>query len=301
MIAPSVSAVITAYNSDATIAEAVRSFLDQTFRDLEIIVVDDGSTDATRSTVERFGPAVRYVHQPNGGSAQARNHGLQLARGKYVAFLDGDDVSLPRRLELQVAALEEHPKVGLIYGNIFLMDASGGNLRLRRGTGRYLSGSLTRALAVKNMVVFSTITARRDLLRGIGGFDETIRSSEDWDMLVRLSRQCEFLYIDEPLVNYRILPHSKTANIEEKERAYKRVQAKIFAENDLGSDTSRLRRLSDATLMFGLAGISLRYNHYVKALRYALRGLMTAPLAPFHLRHEIWSRVSTPLIRGHQR
>jgi hypothetical protein len=114
-------------------------------------------------------------------------------------------------------------------------------------------------------------------------------------MLVRLSQRCEFLYIDQPLVKYRITPGSKTSNIEDKERAYKCVQAKIFAENDFGADSRRLRRLSNAALEFGLLSIALRYGRYRSALRYLARGLKSGPEILLEYRHEILSRLVTPL------
>lgn len=295
MSQPLVSSVITAYNNERTIGEAIESLLLQSFHDFEIIVVNDGSGDRTEAIIKSYVPSVRYLCQANGGSAAARNAGVRTAHGKYIAFLDGDDVALPHRLEVQVAALESTPEVGLTYGNIYLMNACGGQLRLRRGEGRYRSGLVTRDLAVKNFVPFSTIMLRRDLLVEIGFFDESIRSSEDWDMLVRLSQRCEFLYSDQPLVKYRIVPGSKTSNIEEKERAYKFVQAKIFAENDFGADSRHLHRLSNATLEFGLLSIALRYGKYRSALRYLARGLKSDPYVLLQYRHEILSRLVTPL------
>lgn len=292
---PLVSAIITAYNNAGTIGAAIESFLRQDFTDREIIVVDDGSRDTTRREVESYGDGVRLICQQNGGSARARNTGAKNAAGKYLAFLDGDDVATPERLRHQVAALEGRPQVGLVYGNIFLMDAAGRNARLRRGTGRYKSGKITNELAVKNFVPFSTIMVRRELLIETGFFDELIRSSEDWDLLVRLSRRCEFFYLDLPLAYYRVMPNSKTSDPDEKERAYKRVQTKIFAENDFGPETRRLRRLSDASLQFGLLSISLRYGKYCKAMRYLFRGLTISPTMLFYLWREIGSRILTPL------
>ena len=302
MQTPTVSAIITVYNNERTVADAIESFLIQTFPSFEIIVVDDGSTDGTRQVIEQhYARKVKYVYQPNRGSAAARNAGVYHAKGKYLAFLDGDDMAMPERFYLQVKALDDCPAAGLAYGNIFLMDAAGAQLRLRQGLGRYKSGWVLRDLVLKNFVPFSTAMVRRDCLYDIGLFDESLRSSEDWEMLVRLSRSYQFLYINEPLIKYRIQPNSKTANLEEKERAYKCVQAKIFAENDFGVDSKRMRRLSNASIQFGLLGISLRYGRYSKALRYCIRGLRAAPAIPFYLRREILSRVIYALGRGSAR
>lgn len=296
--APQVSAVITAYNNADTIGPAIDSLLRQEFSRFEVIVVDDGSTDGTRKRVAGYGEAVRLIWQENGGSARARNTGICSARGEYVAFLDGDDVALPDRLRQQAAVLETRPEVGLVYGNICLMDSQGRNVRLRRGTGRYKSGRVTRELAVKNFVPFSTIMVRRQLLLEAGLFDESIRSSEDWDLLVRLSRHCEFLFLNRPLVHYRIVPSSKTANVAEKELAYKHVQRKIFAENHFGADTWRLRRLSDASLEFSLLSICLRYGKYAAGVKHLLRGLAISPGILFHLRREISSRLFSFILRA---
>ncbi|MGH9775347.1 MAG: glycosyltransferase [Candidatus Acidiferrales bacterium] len=290
--APVVSAIITACNNGATVGAAIESFLEQDFLDREIVVVDDGSRDATRRIIESYGSGVRRVFQENRGSAAARNAGARIARGKYLAFLDGDDVAVAGRLRSEAEALELRPEVGLVYGNIFLMGARGENSRLRGGAGRYKSGHVSRELAIKNFVPFSTVMLRSNLLRAIGFFDETIRSSEDWDMLVRLSLRCEFLYLDRPLAYYRILPTSKTANLDEKERAYKHVQAKIFAENNFGPETKRIRVLSDASLQFSLLGISLRYHKYSRAFRYFLRGFAASPAISLYYRQEIGSRLS---------
>lgn len=292
MDAPKVSVVVTTFNNKRYIAETVSSVLAQTFRDLEVIVVDDGSSDGTAELIHgEFGDQVRYIYQENGGSAVARNAGIRIAHGEFVAFLDGDDVSLPERLELQVEALDEHPEVGLVYSNIAVIDSQGGGGQARGGTSRYLSGPVFEQIIIKNFIPFSTIMVRRDDLCAVGMFDETLRSSEDWEMLIRLSRRTQFLYIDRPLVKYRVHQNSKGAHIPDKQRAYQNIQRKIFSEYDLGPSTSRLRRRSDATLKLSLAALSLRYGHPVKAVCYALSGALTSPMAVLSLRHEIASRL----------
>ena len=112
---PHVTVIIPAYNAGRTISIAIESVFAQTFRDHEVVVVDDGSTDDTGERVAEYGSAVRYVRQPNGGPGSARNEALRHARGRLVAFLDADDVWLPRKLERQVAYFAQYPDTGLLH------------------------------------------------------------------------------------------------------------------------------------------------------------------------------------------
>lgn len=290
MSEPKVSVVVTTYNNRRYVAESVASVLGGP--GVEVIVVDDGSTDETGGLVRReFGDRVRYLYRENGGSAAARNTGIRAARGGYVAFLDGDDVSAPDRLALQAEVLDARPEVGLVYGNIAVIDSEGKGGRVRGGRSRYLSGQVFESIIIKNFVPFSTIMARKDDLCSIGMFDETLRSSEDWEMLIRLSRRTRFHYVDRPLVKYRVHRNSKGADIAGKQRAYQNIQRKIFSEYDLGPSAARLRRRSDATLKLSLASLSLRHGHPVKAAGYALAGALTSPSAVLSMRYEIASRL----------
>src|SRR6267154_1483950 len=110
-----VSVVIPVYNGERYLADAIQSVLDQTYQKFEVIVVDDGSTDGSARVAKRFGGAIRYVHQSNGGVSKARNTGITLAQGTYLAFLDQDDLWLPDKLAVQVAYLDSHPEVGVVY------------------------------------------------------------------------------------------------------------------------------------------------------------------------------------------
>ena len=112
---PGVSVVIPVYNGEQYLADAIQSVRDQTYQNVEVIVVDDGSTDESADVAKKFGEAIRYVHQSNGGVGKARNTGIAAARGAYLAFLDQDDLWLPDKLAVQVAYLDSHPEVGAVY------------------------------------------------------------------------------------------------------------------------------------------------------------------------------------------
>src|SRR5438132_1599837 len=122
-----VSVVIPVYNGERYLADAIQSVRDQTYQNFEVIVVDDGSTDGSADVAQRFGEAIRYVHQANGGVCKARNAGIAAARGAYIAFLDQDDLWLPDKLAAQVTYLDSHPEVGAVYCQCQVM----GNTELR--------------------------------------------------------------------------------------------------------------------------------------------------------------------------
>src|SRR2546421_634745 len=127
-----VSAVIPVYNGERYVGEAIRSVLDQTQPSLECLVVDDGSTDATPDVVSGFGAAVTHVRTQRGGVSKARNHGIRIARGELVAFLDHDDVWLPAKLERQVEALRAQPGAMMALGAMEVFDARGATLAVQR-------------------------------------------------------------------------------------------------------------------------------------------------------------------------
>jgi glycosyltransferase involved in cell wall biosynthesis len=132
---PRVSVVIPAYNRAHFLPEVVESALAQTYRDFEVIVIDDGSTDNTPEVASRFPPAVRYYRQENQGLSAVRNKGIELARGEYIIFLDSDDVLLKDALEKSVLFLDQHPEAGFCHGQFCTIDVNGRPMRLRRPRG----------------------------------------------------------------------------------------------------------------------------------------------------------------------
>jgi glycosyltransferase involved in cell wall biosynthesis len=202
-----VSVVVTCYNYARYLPEAVGSVLDQTYGDLEVVLVDDGSTDETPQVVTQWRdePRLRYVRQDNAGQASAKNLGIRLAREPLVAFLDADDRWDPTKLARQVP-LFARPEVGVVYSRGLLLDAAGATRLPARASWERTprAGRVTEYLLYDNMVPFSSAVVRRSLLQEVGGFDEQLAMAIDWDLWLRLSRHCEFAWVDEPLLHYRI-------------------------------------------------------------------------------------------------
>lgn len=217
---PLVSVVIPIYNYSRFITQAIESVLDQTFRDLEVIVVDDGSTDETAQMVGRFGDRVRYVYQANRGPNAARNTGIREARGSCVAFLDADDYWLPRKLELQVPLIEGSPKVGLVYSGMYLFDSDTGAIIGQHPLGHCRRGPVLRQLFMEQFVPSPTALTRREVFHEVGYFDENVVGPDDWDMWLRIAAIYEFDYVAQPLAMYRVhtsWASSKTFEVYERE------------------------------------------------------------------------------------
>jgi glycosyltransferase involved in cell wall biosynthesis len=176
---PLISAIVPVWNCERYVAEAIDSVLAQSYRPLELVVVDDGSTDGSAEVIGRYAPAVRYHHHAHAGLGAARNAGLGLATGAYVAFLDADDVWLPGKLELQMARMEISPAPDLVFGHVVQFHSPELDERSRsriRGDGQVLGG-----------VFAGTMLARRDVFGRCGLFGTQWRVGEfvDWALRAR--------------------------------------------------------------------------------------------------------------------
>lgn len=199
---PAVSIIIPAYNQSRYLGSAIRSALAQTHRDLEVIIVDDGSTDDTRAVVASFTDArVHYVYQPNRGLSAARNTGLGHASGEFLSFLDSDDEFLPEKLELLMAAFARDPGLGLVAGQAVLIDQDG--VPLSEVFDRPLPSD-GADLLLGNPLHVGSVLLRRSWQATVGRFDETLRSYEDWDMWLRLALAgCRMGCVARPVSLYR--------------------------------------------------------------------------------------------------
>lgn len=203
--APLVSVVIAAYNTGKYVGEAIQSALDQTMPDLDVHVVNDGSTDDTDAQVAPFlrDPRVVYHKQQNGGQAVAKNRGILSSRGKYVAFCDADDRLTPDKLASQLPMLESAPEVGLAYTLCAKIDSEGKLLSVD-SPDHCRRGRVTSQLMRANFVPGASTMIRRTCLERTGVFDERLRMGIDWDLWLRLSLICDFDFIAEPKYLYRM-------------------------------------------------------------------------------------------------
>ena len=205
-----VSLIIATFNHARFLGAAIDSALAQTLGAVDVIVVDDGSTDDTPAVLARYAGRVRVLRQPNRGLAAARNAGLAAARGTYVAFLDADDVMAPTKLAAQLEMLERSPTIGWTYCDVLIETvATRTTVTASERFGyaaRALDGWLFPELIHGNFIPAIAPMIRRTALDAAGGFDERLTALEDWDMWLRLSLIAEARYTPAVLVTYRIRP-----------------------------------------------------------------------------------------------
>ena len=199
-----VSVIIPSYNMAHFLPQAVQSALNQSYANLEVLIVDDGSTDDTPKVVRQWESDSRvHVHrQANGGLSHARNQGIALTRGPFIALLDADDIWATDKLAEQMRLFAGRPEVGLVYSNFVLMDREGNPLP--RGPIHMQRGWVSGALLIENFVPASSAVARRECFERYGGFDTKLRTGEDYDMWLRLSPHYQFDFVAEPAISYRI-------------------------------------------------------------------------------------------------
>lgn len=253
---PSVSVIIPTYNRARLIGEAIASVLAQTYADFELIVVDDGSTDDTEMVVREFTDSrLIYVKQENRGRSHARNRALNLARGRYIAFLDSDDLYLPDKLALQVRYLDSHPRVGMIYTSAYCIDYSGNALHEKYVAS--VSGKIYKSIAFFRPVTITlpTVMARRELFSKAGGFDERMYRFEDTDMWRRLSKETIIAALPEFTCKLR----THTDNSLAAQRPEQIIAALDYYAQKILHEDGAIGRL---TLRCGLGGL---YYYYGRA------------------------------------
>lgn len=201
---PKVSVVIPAYNCGEFISAAIESALNQTYRDYEIIVVNDGSTDHTGEILKGYNGKIRLFSQENAGPSRARNLAISKAQGEYIAFLDADDIWLPQKLEKQVNILDSHPLVGLVCSNAYITKDKI-STKKKFFCHNQPKGRVLKYLFINNFIITSTVITRLDCFRKLGLFNLALPPAADYDMWLRISEFFDVEYINIPLVRHREL------------------------------------------------------------------------------------------------
>lgn len=256
---PSVSVVIPTLNRSDWIKQAIDSVLAQTFDDYEIIVVDDGSTDDTRQVVNELqqnNTSIKYHYQNNRGRSASRNIGIYLAQGKWIAFLDSDDLFMPDKLKIQFTALQSNPEYGMSYSDALAVNEQGRAinnrpLRLAEFTGQIYPGLL---FLKGTMITTPTVMARREVLLEVGGFDETMSVCEDLDLWRRIARKYPVLQIRQPLsvIRYRKSEKNNWADFLGARLVF---YQKAFADDPALIDTLKPKLCAEAYCHYGLLAV----------------------------------------------
>ena len=200
---PQVSIIIPVYNDESHVADAIESALAQTSASVEVIVVDDGSTDGTADILKRYEDRIAIVSQENQGPSAARNKGIRMSRGEYVSFIDSDDFITPEKSALQAGMLDKDPKVGLCYGVCQAIDSRNGRVIKTTRPGHGISDR--RKAPFPPHYPTLAFTVRREWLDKVGGYDESIRRSMDTDLRFKLwAAGCTFMAHSDLVGTYRI-------------------------------------------------------------------------------------------------
>ena len=269
---PLVSVVVPTHNMARFVAEAVASVLAQSYPNIEVHVIDDGSTDNPREALGALmnDRRVTFHSQPNGGQATAKNRGIRASRGEFIGFLDADDLWVPDKLEKHVPAFTR-PEIGVVYTNYRWIDVTG--VIMPTPPVHVRTGQITDELFVRNFVTGMASIVRRECFEAVGIFNESLAMSIDWDLWLRISAKYEFEYLDEITYLYRQWPGQMSKNFETRFNCAVRVMNQ-FLEEHPGLVTPSTASLAWAHTYSGF-GENLRRAHrwrdamrsYVDALR----------------------------------
>lgn len=210
---PLVSVIIPSYNCESYIAETINSVLTQDYSPIELLIIDDGSTDNTCKIIEQYGNRLTLIQQSNAGVCSARNKGIKEANGDYICLMDHDDYWFPDKISLQVKAFQKHPEAGIVYSNFkrWYPDKDGkhpptGNFRdnyNENDINEPFSGWIYHQLLEDCWVLTSCAMIRADVFETCGNFDESLPYSEDWDLWLRVSLQYPFIKLRNTTTLYR--------------------------------------------------------------------------------------------------
>jgi glycosyltransferase involved in cell wall biosynthesis len=295
MTTPCVSVIVPCHNSAATVGAAVNSALSQSIENLELIVIDDGSSDATTECVEKAAggdPRLRLMSQANCGVSFTRNRGVREARGRFVAFLDADDLWSADKLALHLDHLRSDPGVGVSFGRVQYLDPTGRPLARVSPTTRRSLGPAD-LLTGNRTITTSNLVVRRELFAQAGGFDERMSFAEDLEWLTRVlcTTNWSITGIDAIVVGYRTSPGGLSSRIERMEEGWETMieKVRVFAPVLV----ARRYRAAKARQLGYLARQILRTRRdLVGAARYLLRAGLTHPgVVVGQLAHALWSKL----------
>jgi len=293
MIKDLISVIIPAYNAAKHIKETLQSVLSQTYPNIEILVIDDGSTDNTKQIVKSFGAKVRYYYQENSGPSAARNKGVKEAKGKYIAFIDSDDLWCKTALEKMMVSLKENHS-DLVFSNALISYENGSEeiFWVEKPSNQNIFSNLI----FENFLLMNCLV-NKEIFKRVGPFDETLKKVEDFDFWLKAAKAgCKFSFINEPLFIYK--KHAESASFNKEEmllnliEVYKKWQnlekdkrTKVQIKESIGKTYYILGKLSLIKGPYNLKSSQYFRNSFmisknIKVKLFSLLLFLIAPIDP---------------------
>ena len=273
---PLVTVIVPTYNRPALLQQTLASVLAQTYPALEIIVVDDGSTDETATLLETYRGRVQVIRQANRGLSAARNRGIAAAQGVFLTFLDDDDLIAPTKIARQAHLLHTRPELGLVHCGYYHSDGGG---QLLDKVWLFPEGDTLPQLVQGNYIWSGAPLVRRTCLDQVGGFDSSLPQLEDWDMWLRLAQAgCRFAAVSMPLGTYRLRHNNMSADLDVQESCFLTLMERFFASEQLPAPVAAAKTETYSSIHLwlacrGYAGeqIAFGQKHLEKALNWQPR------------------------------
>jgi len=270
---PTVSINLCCYNSEKYLEETLESIFAQTYKDWELIIINDGSSDLTETIVDKFtnqGYPINYHYQQNKGIGASRNEALKYSSGEYIAFIDHDDTWMPEKLAKQMALFESNPEAGLVYCDFYNVYPNGKKIIGSRFF-RYYKGFIFIQLLVTNFIALSTIIVRKDLVLDEGGFPP-YSIAEDYALLLKIAKKCPVDFIDAPLVEYLYHESNSSRNLELTLRESEEIFNHWAEQGD--EEINKIIKKSMGRMHYGLSRAALfKLNNKRLAINYIKRSL----------------------------
>jgi glycosyltransferase involved in cell wall biosynthesis len=263
-IKPIVSINLCCYNSERYLRETLQSIIGQTYKDWELVIVNDGSSDSTEAIIHEYqnkGYPIIYQYQDNKGLGASRNEALKLSRGDYIAFIDHDDIWLPEKLEKQIPLFEKSPKYGIVICDTIFFN-NNGDIKQLYAKKKPPTGYVFRQLMLRYFISLETVVIQREALDSLDEwFDVRFNMVEEADFLIRIAYKWEVGYVDEPLAKWRM--HSASGTFSKKERAIEETKLMFekFCEEFKGFELEYRNELDNHQLQIELRYAILHWEH----------------------------------------
>jgi glycosyltransferase involved in cell wall biosynthesis len=275
---PLVSVVIPCFNSERWLNETLDSVFSQTYSNIEVIVVDDGSVDNTKNIVLNYNKQMTYVYQQNKGPAVARNIGIKKANGEYIAFLDSDDLWEENKLSKQVSYLEKNKDISLVFSNVKVINSDGTYLYTRYKKVSKEKEKLIKAFFMGEIGMNTpTIVARKTALDSIGGFDESLPMREDHYLLMTMAEKFSIHHFDEPLASIRINEGSMSRTAE-LDRIFSLYEPFVLKSIKRFPYIAKCKRLAFSNINMSVSRSYWKLGYYQKSINNILKAIYYKPL-----------------------